>query len=300
MEPSTRCWSHRAQHRGARRLIIDAHQHFWCLARGHYAWLTAENSLLYRDFLPADLAPLLAQSGVQSTVLVQAAASEEETRYLLQLARSNSFIAGVVGWVDFESRDVGQRIAALLAMSGDKLKGLRPMIQDIADPEWLLSRKIDAAFEAMVNNDLAFDALVRPTHLEALRRRLIRHPKLRAVLDHAGKPDIANWHFSSWAEDLAKLALDTGVACKLSGLATQAGAQQCQEDLTPYIEHVFHCFEPSRVLWGSDWPVVTTSSSYSQWFTLSRAMVARFAPDHENAVFGATAARIYQLEVAES
>jgi L-fuconolactonase len=278
-------------------MIIDAHQHFWHLSRPDYAWLTPQNAVLYRNYQPADLAPVLLENGVGATVLIQAAASESETRYLFQLARENSFIAGVVGWLDFEAAEAPGRLAMLLADGHGKLKGLRPMIQDIAGLDWIVKPALDAAFEAMIAHDLAFDALVRPAHLDALRLRLLRHPKLRAVLDHAGKPDIARGGFDAWAEKLARLASETAVYCKLSGLLTETRSGAAAEDLAPYIEHIFSCFGPLRMLWGSDWPVLNTAGDYAHWLTQSRSFVRRFAEGHERDVFHDNAIRFYQLEL---
>jgi L-fuconolactonase len=278
-------------------MIIDAHQHFWHLSRADYDWLTPDKGMLYRDYLPTDLAPMLFDNDVGATVLVQAAASEAETRYLFRLAQAHPFIAGIVGWVDFESAGVRRCISALIAEGRGKLKGLRPMIQDIADPNWILRPTLDAAFETMIEYGLVFDALVRSTQIDELRIRLMRHPDLRAVLDHAGKPDIANGGFDTWAEDIERLARDTTVYCKLSGLLTEAGARTSFEDLAPYIAHIFLCFGAERVLWGSDWPVVNLACDYGHWLALSRGFVNRFAANHEKDVFGETAARFYQLEV---
>ena len=279
-------------------MIIDAHQHFWRLARGDYQWLKPNDSVLYRDYMPSDLVPLLSGNDIQATMLIQAAASEAETRFLLQLARSHSFVAGVVGWADFEAADVGTRIAKLRADGGDNLKGLRPMIQDIADPNWILQGSVDAAFEAMLGLDLAFDALVIPSQLDSLRKRLLRHPRLRAILDHAGKPDIANEGFDGWAQDLMRLARDTNVYCKLSGLMTQAGPAQARDKLDRYVAHIFTCFGPQRVLWGSDWPVLNRAGTYEVWLAESRKLVKHFAGDNEGDVFCDNAASFYRLEAA--
>ena len=184
----------------------------------------------------------LCDNGVSATVLVQAAATEDETHYLLQLAEAHPFIAGVVGWVDFESPDAPRRIASLAAAGGGKLKGLRPMIQDIADCTWITKLTLDAAFNSMIAHDLVFDALVRPEHLSALRERLIRHPKLCVVLDHAGKPDIARGDIDAWASDIQRLARDTSSFCKLSGLLTEAGDRNSAHDLAPFVSHIFSCF----------------------------------------------------------
>jgi L-fuconolactonase len=278
-------------------MIIDAHQHFWDLSRTDYGWLKPECGVLYRNYLPGDLAATLRDNGVTATVLVQAAPSEEETGYLLKLAQAYPFIAGIVGWVDFESPDAPRRIASLVAACGTRLKGLRPMIQDIADPAWVTKPKLDATFEALVAHDLVFDALVRPIHLDALRTRLLRHPALRAVLNHAGKPDIAHGKFTAWAEDLGRLARDTPVCCKLSGLLTEANGKGSLEELAPYVAHVFDSFGPQRVLWGSDWPVLNGAAGYAQWLKLSGELVSRFATGHADDVMANTARRLYRLQL---
>jgi L-fuconolactonase len=161
---------------------VDSHQHFWRLDRGDYGWLTPALAPIYRDFLPSDLEPQLARTGVTSTIAVQAAPSVEETRYLLQLAREHPFIAGVVGWVDFGADTVADTIAALAADAN--LVGLRPMIQDMPDSEWMLGDTLVPAFEAMIDHGLVFDALVRAVHLPALRELGARFPDLDRVLDH--------------------------------------------------------------------------------------------------------------------
>ena len=190
---------------------IDAHQHYWSLRRGDYAWLTPREGALYRDFTPADLSPELVKCAVHATVLVQAAPTEGESRFLLDLARQHPSIAGVVGWTDFEASDVAERISNLVRDGRGMLKGLRPMVQDISDPGWLDRPSLDAAFEAMIRNDLAFDALVTPKHLGLIAKRLRRHPQLRAILDHAGKPDVSGANLESWAAQIAELASDTQV-----------------------------------------------------------------------------------------
>jgi L-fuconolactonase len=276
-------------------MIIDAHQHFWQLARGDYGWLTPQAGNLYRDYLPQDLAPLLKEFAVSATVLVQAAPSEAETLFLLGLAREHGFIAGVVGWVDFEATDAAENIAALATAAAGKLKGLRPMIQDIADPRWVLRPSLDAAFEAMVAHGLVFDALVRPVHLAPLRERLLRHPRLRAVLDHAGKPDIAGGAIEPWAAALERLAEDTAICCKLSGLFTQAGSRRSVADLTPWVAQLFRCFGAERMLWGSDWPVVNTAASYGEWLGHAQELIERSAPGRTVQVLSGTARSLYRL-----
>lgn len=279
-------------------MIVDSHQHFWSLGRGDYDWLTPRLGRLFRDYLPPEFAALLATHGVHATVAVQAAATEAETHYLLELARRNPFIAGVVGWTDFGAADAAGRIAALVAAGAGRLKGLRPMIQDIADPAWVAQQQLDAAFEALVAHGLCFDALVRPVHLEALLCRLERHPRLRAVIDHGGKPAIADPSSTpQWRAGIARLAERTNVHCKLSGLLTEALPGAGRAELDPYVAHLFDCFGPERILWGSDWPVVNLAADYGRWLALARELVERHAPDHLTAIFATNAIRLYGLAV---
>jgi len=171
------------------------------------------------------------------------------------------------------------------------------MIQDIDDPLWLDRTSLDAAFEAILEYDLAFDALVTPRHFEVLERRLRRYPALNAVLDHAGKPDIAGGAFDSWARQIDRLARSTSVYCKLSGLLTQAPLSAGAAELDAFVAHIFACFGADRVMWGSDWPVVTLRAPYQEWLGIALALVRRYAAGHEEAVFFSNAIHFYRLDL---
>ena len=219
----------------ARLMRIDAHQHFWRMDRGDYGWLTPkDHPKIARDFSPAELAPLLAAGRIDKTVLVQAAPTEAETQFLLELAAATPFVAGVVGWVDFEAPDAAARIARLSANS--RLVGLRPMIQDIADVEWMLRPELAPALDAMQRGDLCFDALVKPRHLPALAEFLDRYPDLAVVIDHGAKPDIAGSGLDMWATYIRHIAKSSKAFCKLSGLASEAGPGWSAATLKPYVD----------------------------------------------------------------
>jgi L-fuconolactonase len=276
--------------------VIDAHQHYWRLERGDYGWLTPDLAVLYRDYLPEELQPTLRECGVTGTVVVQAAPSEAESRFLFSLARTHPSILGVVGWVDFEAADVAARIAALIADGGGRLKGLRPMVQDIADPRWLAGDALDRAFEVLVEHELAFDALVTPLHLDALERRLRRHPTLRCVIDHAGKPTLDEGSFLVWSEHMRSLAANTSAYCKLSGLLTQFNPPLTLDVLAPYVSRLVEYFGPERLIWGSDWPVLNLRGSYREWLDLSVELIRAHAPCAIAAIFADNARRLYRLD----
>ena len=200
--------------------MIDAHQHFWRLDRGDYGWLTPALGAIHRDFAPVDLAPILARHGVSATILVQAAPTLAETHWLLDVAHRTPFVAGVVGWVDFDAGDAPEQVAALAR--DRKLVGVRPMVQDIGDDEWLARPAHGPVFDALVAHGLVFDALVLPRHLTRLARVVERHPALRVVVDHGAKPRIREREIDRWQADLAVVAAYPHVACKLEGHDTEA------------------------------------------------------------------------------
>jgi L-fuconolactonase len=275
---------------------IDAHQHFWRLARGDYGWLTPALGPIHRDFMPADLEPLIAAAGVERTVLVQAAPTTTETDFLLALGEGTPFVAGVVGWMDFEASDARHRIGALAARP--KLVGLRPMIQDLADDRWMLNPNIAPAIDAMIEEGLTFDALVMPRHLPVLREFVARHPGLDIVIDHAAKPAIADGAFDDWARAIRALAAETRLTCKLSGLATEAGPGWSVETLKPYAEVLIEAFGADRLMWGSDWPVLNLNGDYAGWATAAEALTAGLSDDERVAIFGQTATVCYGLDRA--
>ncbi|MBG6159056.1 L-fuconolactonase [Labrenzia sp. EL_159] len=272
---------------------IDAHQHFWDIARGDYHWLTPELGPIYRNFLPSDLAPNLEAHGISGTILVQAAPTLAETRFMLSLADNSPAVKGVVGWVDFESIDAPQIISDLAAHP--VLVGLRPMIQDLEDDDWMLRDNLTPAFEALIANDLTFDALTFPRHLENLSALLIRFPDMRVVIDHGSKPLIRDSLIDDWAASMKQLAADTNAFCKLSGLVTEAKPDWSVDDLRPYVDHLLSTFGPQRILWGSDWPVCLLASSYERWVEATEILLNGLTPDEKDAVLGLNALRAYGL-----
>ncbi len=272
---------------------IDSHQHFWQLSRGDYNWLTPELELLYRDFLPDDLSPLLDKSQVNKTILVQAAPSTAETEFMLKIARETDFVVGVVGWIDM---DCDNALAHLEYFSQSPyFKGIRPMLQDIEDINWMLKEELAPVFELLIAKGLTFDALVLPQHLDALYTLLKRYPALKVVIDHGAKPAISNNSSPEWFDKLALIASETSAFCKLSGLVTEAGQDPHLEQLAPYMEHLLLCFGAKRLMWGSDWPVVETSSNYQSWLTQVETFLQPLTSTEQQSIWAGTAKEFYQL-----
>jgi L-fuconolactonase len=273
---------------------IDSHQHFWHLARGDYAWMRPQLGPIYRDFLPAHLRPILDLHHVRRTILVQAAATVEETEFMLSLADTHPWIAGVVGWVDMESTGAVATLERLRAHPA--FRGIRPMIQDITDPDWMLKPELTRVFTWLETHRVTFDALVQPAHLGTLHELLLRHGKLRVVIDHGGKPDIRGGAFDGWARDIERLAANTGALCKLSGLLTEAPPGAGREQLSPYIDHLLRCFTPARLMWGSDWPVLNLASGYADWVAISEQALSQLPAADRRAIWHDNAAAFYLAE----
>ena len=275
-------------------MIVDAHQHFWALSRGDYAWLTPDLDPIRRDFTPPDLTPLLEATGIERTVLVQAAPTLAETRFLLELAAGQSSIGAVVGWVDFEADGAAQDLEHFARHP--KFRGVRPMVHDIADSDWLSHPELDPLFDHLAQMGLTFDALVTPRELPSLLARVSRTPKLRVAVDHAAKPDIARGELRAWRTLIAQFKSCAQVVCKLSGLRTEAGERTGDDDLRPVVEVLFDTFGPHRIMWGSDWPVLNLAGTYEEWWQQSHRLCDTLPPVAKSLVFGGTACRFYSIE----
>ena len=277
---------------------IDAHQHFWHPQRGDYGWMPKDNPVLARPYNPTDLQPQIDALDIDRTVLVQAAATINETEYMLGLADATSFIGGVVGWVDFERPD--DRASLERLSYHPKFKGVRPMIQDIPDDDWMLRPEVQWGFEAVTELGLTFDALGFPRHLKNFLTILTRYPDMRTVVDHCMKPQIRNHsgeNYKLWADGMALIASETGAYCKFSGLITEANPDWTIDDLRPYAEHVLDVFGPNRVMWGSDWPVCRLRAEYDRWNAAAHELTAPLGEAEKARIFGGTAAEFYAIAV---
>lgn len=271
--------------------VIDAHQHFWTVARGDYGWMTPDLGPLLRDFGPDDLHPLMQRTGVARTILVQAAETEAETEFLLSIAARTDWVAGVVGWADMQSSDFPARLAHWQAKP--KWVGLRPMLQE-HDPDRLLAPVFLENLAHVAARRVPFDILTHVRHLPALITALGRTPGLVAVIDHLSKPAIAAGGFDEWSSLMARVAAHPGIYCKVSGLVTEAGPDWTLDRIRPYIERVAALFGPHRLIFGSDWPVCTLAGSYAEVVALSRGVLSDlYGPEDLAAIFGGNATRFY-------
>jgi L-fuconolactonase len=276
---------------------IDGHQHFWRVDRGDYHWMDASVPVLCRDYLPADLQPLLAAHHIDRTIVVQAAQTVAETDFLLELAAQNEFIAGVVGWFDMDSEEFPEQFARY--RENPKFIGLRPMLQDIDDDGWILRPRVLKSLRLVAETDFPFEFLTYTRHLPYVLQALETVGPMRAVVDHISKPEIRLQKVEPWKKYIAQLAQHKDLYCKLSGMITEADPQNWSaETLRPYIDHVVDCFGWDRVIFGSDWPVCLLAGSYDQVVqALIDALGSRMGEAEERKLFGENATRFYKLNL---
>jgi L-fuconolactonase len=284
---------------------IDAHQHFWDLAVRPQPW-TDELPTLRRSFFLDDLRPHLARHAIDGTILVQTVTEADETPELLALAADSSEILGVVGWVDLtsqdvesqdvENQDVESRLAALRARpGGDRLVGVRHQVQHEPDPDWLLRPDVLEGLRQVAAAGLVYELLVTRHQLDSALAVVRRLPQLRFVLDHAGKPGIADGELDPWRRQLADLAACPNLAVKLSGLVTEAKPDWTVDDLRPYTDHLLAHVGPDRLMAGSDWPVCLLHAGYDDVLAATDRLLSGLDDAGRAEVLGGTAARWYGL-----
>ena len=277
---------------------VDAHVHFWRYDRAQYDWIDDSMATLRRDFLPAHLRPEMDRARVDACVAVQARQSIEETRWLLELADTHPFIAGIVGWVDLQADDVGAQIDQFCRHS--KLVGLRHIVQSEADDRFLLKPAFCRGISLLGELDLAYDILIYPKHLAVAAEFVSRFKSQRFVIDHLAKPQLRSGEIREWEKGLRRLAEFRQVFCKLSGLVTEADWRQwTPAQLRPYLDVAFDCFGPQRLIVGSDWPVCTVAADYARTMSIVGEYLADKPETDRDAVLGGNAQRFWRLKAGE-
>jgi L-fuconolactonase len=278
-------------------VIVDAHHHVWDPAARRHAWLDGLPAL-NRAFGLADFGRASEPEGATASVLVQVLHSTEETEEFLALAAGPGPIAGVVGWTDLTSPAVGDEIARLLALpGGGRLAGIRHLVQDEPDPDWLGRPEVRRGIRAVGSASLVYDLLVRPHQLPAALAVTGELADVTFVLDHGAKPPIASGTLEPWASQIGVLAARPNVSCKVSGLVTEAAPDWRPAQIVPYVDHLVDAFGPGRLMFGSDWPVCTLAASYAEVVALARdALAVRLGPAELDAVFRANAIGTYRLD----
>jgi L-fuconolactonase len=278
-------------------VIVDAHQHIWDPARARYDWLTGSGSAIERPFGIDEAIAELRSAGIDRTVLVQAADNDEDTELMLEAAAAHREVAGVVAYVPLERpQRAAERLAQLRA--NPVVVGVRALIHDQPDPDWLLRPDVDEGLGVLEAADVPFDLVaVLPRHLEVLGTVGERHPGLRIVIDHLSKPPIGLAEREPWWSLIARSAENPRVFAKVSGLysATADPAAWTPEQVAPYFERAVEVFGPGRLMYGGDWPVSITAGGYARTWAALSALAESLGPDGRDALLHGTAQSFYGL-----
>jgi L-fuconolactonase len=270
--------------------MIDAHQHFWQVGRFDYPWMTRDLGVLYRDYLPANLSPILQQHHITKTILVQASNSVAESRWLLDLAVSHDFIAGIVGWVDLTNPDIE-------LSAHPKFKGVRHLVESEPNDDWLIQPTVISNLQELSARGLSYDLLVHTRHLKYVSRVAESCPDLKLVIDHLAKPPIARNEIKEWSQSFKPLANYPNMHCKLSGLVTEANWRSWHpNDLRPFVDCALEFFGPDRLMFGSDYPVCLLAATYDRVLDSFQEILHKLSDADREKIFSTNAEKFYRLD----
>lgn len=279
---------------GACYMTIDSHQHFWQYNPVKDAWITDDMKIIQRDFMPADLKNILKENEISGCVAVQADQSESETNFLIDLAHTNNFIKGVVGWVDLRADTLEQRLAYFSDIN--IVKGFRHIVQAERDPDFLLQKDFCRGIGMLEKFNFTYDLLIKPEHLTVATELCKQFPNQKFVVDHLAKPDIKRHQLEPWRKEMARLARQGNVHCKISGMVTEADWHHWEaKDFIPYLDVVFEAFGTDRILYGSDWPVCIVAASYEEQLSVVQGYLNTYSESERKKIMGENAVKFYNL-----
>ncbi|MBC8498987.1 MAG: amidohydrolase family protein [Candidatus Atribacteria bacterium] len=279
-----------------RSFRVDAHQHFWIYNQEEYKWIDESMVKLQRNFLPSHIDKELKRNGIDFCVSVQARQTLQETKWLLELAQNNSFIKGIVGWVDLKSNSVEKDLEQFAAYKN--FKGVRHILQDEDDDRYMLRSDFKQGLRQLEKYGLTYDILIYPRHIKYACGLVSEFPQQKFIIDHLAKPLIEEGKIEAWKKDMQELAKEDNVFCKLSGMVTEANCNSWkQEDFVPYMETLLEIFGPDRLLFGSDWPVCTVAAKYKQVLGIVNNFISFLSPAEQAHIMGQNAIDFYNLEV---
>ena len=272
---------------------VDTHVHFWKYEKTKDAWITNDMKVLQQDYIPQTIFSTLKRNEIDGCVAVQASQTELETLFLIELAKTNGIIKGVVGWVDLQNENIEKRLEYFSQYS--TIKGWRHIVQGEPN-DFLLRENFQRGIAALQPYGYSYDVLIYHHQLKPALKFISKFPDQKFVIDHCAKPDIANKNIDEWKLLMQQIAKHPNVYCKLSGLLTEAKWKQWSPgEFYPYLDVVFDAFGTDRLMFGSDWPVILLSGMYVQWKSLLEKYMENFAQEDRQKIFGDNAIRFYNL-----
>lgn len=275
-------------------MIIDAHQHFWRYNPERHGWINDDMAVIRRDFLPKELEQIYRHNDIDGCVAVQVDQTEGETEYMLAFSRKYDFIKGVVGWVDLQAENIKERLDYF--KTEEKVKGFRHIVQGESDPNFLLGQDFCRGIGMLAEYNFTYDILVYHYQLLQVEPFVAKFPNQSFIIDHLAKPAIAKQEIEQWERHMRAIAKHENVYCKVSGMVTEADYQNWTYDqIAPYINVVLECFGPSRLVYGSDWPVCLVAATYEEQFGVVQKAIERLSPAEKKQILGENAIRFYHL-----
>jgi L-fuconolactonase len=275
-------------------LRIDSHQHFWNFDPEKFDWITDEMSLIKRDFLPGDLKPILQQNNFDGCVTIQVQQTEEENSFLLNNAKDNDLIKGVVGWVDLQSENIDERLAYYNQF--ERLKGFRHILQGEKKRDLMLSQQFKRGISLLNKYNFTYDILIFPDQLGFAKKLIKEFPEQKFVIDHLAKPYIKDGKIEEWKKEMEAIGSFENVYCKISGMVTEADWKKWKtKDFFPYLDVVVKSFGTGRIMYGSDWPVCLVAASYEQALNIVKEYFTSFSKNEQELFFGGNAIKFYNL-----
>lgn len=273
---------------------IDSHQHFWIFDEIRDSWMTDDMSVIKHNFLPTQLQPILEANNIDGCIAVQATQSSEETLFLLKLAKENTFIKGIVGWVNLQADDIEQQLAGYA--KEPLIKGFRHILQAEPNDAFMLGEKFMHGISLLHKYNFSYDILIYPKHLPYAKQLVASFPQQRFVIDHMAKPNIKAHEITQWAIDIKEIATLKNVYCKISGMVTEADWHNHNyQDFIPYIDVVIRAFGKNRIMFGSDWPVCLLAANYEKMLEITQHFFSRVSEEDKNLFFGNNAKTFYKL-----
>ena len=275
-------------------MVIDSHQHFWKYEPVKHSWIDDDMSVIRKNFLPSDLAKVYQENGINGCVAVQADQTLEETDFLIDLASSNDYIKGIVGWVDLRSENIEEALEKY--SKHNIVKGFRHVVQGESDHNFLLRPNFLRGISLLERYNFTYDILVFPHQLGAVLEFVKQFPKQKFVIDHIAKPYIKDGFFEGWASQMKSISKQENVYCKMSGMITEADYNTWTlEQLNPYMDLILNVFGSNRIMFGSDWPVCLVAGNYKQVKEIVTNFIVKLSDSEQRGIMGYNAINFYNI-----
>lgn len=274
---------------------IDSHQHFWRYDPIRDAWINNEMQLIRQDFFPEDLKVELDKHDIDGCIAVQADQSEAENAFLIELAATNPFIKGIVGWVDLQADNVEETLE--FYKQYNIVKGFRHILQNEPDRALMLRPEFKRGLSLLNKYDFTFDLLIFQDQLLYASELCQLFPSQKFILDHMAKPAIKDQKINNWETDIRTLAGNPNVFCKISGMVTESDWQNWKDaDFKPYLDVAFDAFGIGRVMFGSDWPVCNVAGGYDSMISIVKSYATQFTAEEQAGFWGENASNVYRID----